>query len=827
MEPWLKNDCILKPIFFYTFALQPTGMQRSITILLIFYFAVCFSSEIQAQSCILQGKVSDEQTNEPLPFVNIGIKGSHTGTFSDNSGLYQLELPKGEYTLLISCVGYDKQERHLYTDSKSKIVLNIELAPTSLELNTLVVSGSKYEQKVENSIATIEVLKSKAISVSNPSSIDKVIDKIPGITIVNNEPQIRGGSGFSSGLGSRVMIMVDDIPILRGDAGRPDWGFLPVDDVEQIEVVKGASSVVYGSSAITGAINIRTAYPKDKPESTLNTFFGVYSKPDRTYATPWTGMNPVIYGIAVTHLQKFNNIDLGFGVNYYDDQGYIRGSPEQAKDTNFNKGQFERRAKVYFNTRIRNKKIEGLTYGINGNFMFSDKAEAYFWFDADTNQYRSYPGSLSHFKEFTFFVDPFIKYYNKNGNSHTLKNRIYYGNTDANNNQSNRYLTVYNEYQHTHKFQKLGDLMLVVGITNIYSHSYGKVFSGKLAADSTTTANQNAEFSAENLAVYAQLEKKFFKRLTILAGGRWEYYQIASLSENKPIFRAGLNLEITKATFLRASVGQGYRAPSIGERYITTNSGGFGFYPNPDLKSETCLSYELGIKQMFRIGKFQGMADVSGFLENYKNYVEFNFGEWGASGLFSKNIGFKFLNTGPARIYGIDMTLGGEGKLVRNLELSTLIGYTYCVPIALDTAYIYYSQNGHLTGHLNYSYNSTSTDPSQRILKYRIQHLFKSDVQFTYKKKIALGFTGRYYSFMKNIDNFLTSSVEKIMNSGIKEYRATHNKGNFIVDMRLSYSFRDFKFSFLVNNCFNTEYSLRPITIEAPRTTSLQVLLHI
>ena len=92
---------------------------------------------------------------------------------------------------------------------------------------------------------------------------------------------------------------------------------------------------------------------------------------------------------------------------------------------------------------------------------------------------------------------------------------------------------------------------------------------------------------------------------------------------------------------------------------------------------------------------------------------------------------------------------------------------------------------------------------------------------------MAIGFTGRYYSYMTNIDNFLTSSVETIMNSGIKEYRAAHNKGNFIVDVRVSYNYHDFKFYFLVNNFFNTEYSLRPITIEAHRTTSLQVLLHI
>jgi hypothetical protein len=224
------------------------------------------------------------------------------------------------------------------------------------------------------------------------------------------------------------------------------------------------------------------------------------------------------------------------------------------------------------------------------------------------------------------------------------------------------------------------------------------------------------------------------------------------------------------------------------------------------------------------------MADISGFLENYKNYIEFNFGDWGTSPLpsmLSKSIGFKFMNTGPARIYGVDMSLGGEGRILRNLDFSMLLGYTYSVPMALQPNEVYYSHLEASTGLVrSYTFAKTSSDPSGNILKYRIQSLFKSDFQFTFKKQFGIGFSGNYYGYMKNIDVFL-EQMETMMHSGIKEYRAEHNKGSFIVDTRLSYSYKDFKFSFLVKNFFNTEYSLRPMTIEAPRTTSLQVLLHI
>ena len=192
-------------------------------------------------------------------------------------------------------------------------------------------------------------------------------------------------------------------------------------------------------------------------------------------------------------------------------------------------------------------------------------------------------------------------------------------------------------------------------------------------------------------------------------------------------------------------------------------------------------------------------------------------------------MGFKFLNTGPAKIYGVDATLGGEGRIVHNLEMSLLLGYTYSVPMAMHPDEVYYTFKESSSGLIrNYTFAKTSSDTSGNILKYRIQSLFKSDLQITYRKRFAIWFSIKYYGYMKNIDEFLYQLDKPgAMHSGIMKYREQNKDGNFIVDVRVSYSIRDFKFSLMVNNFFNTEYSLRPITIEAPRTTSLQVLLNI
>jgi outer membrane cobalamin receptor len=787
---------------------------------LLLIFACYFSS--QGQNVLLKGKVTDDKTNDPLPYVNIGVKDTSIGTFSNEDGQFRLELPPGTYILVISSVGYEKIEKTVVLEARKTPYLDLQMRNSTQELNTVVVSASKYAQRIQESISSIEVLQPTILQNSNIQTIDKALDKVPGVTIMDNEPQIRAGSGFTSGLGSRVMVMVDEIPLLRGDAGRPVWDLMPVHEIDQIEVVKGASSVVYGSSALSGAINVRTAWPKDDNTTKITAFTGLYSKPSVSYATPWNGWNPMQMGLTISHMQQFSHVDVGGSLSYYNDQGYLGKVPEWADSASSTTGNYNRWLKLSFNTRVRSKNLEGLTYGLNGTIMTGKNAQTYFWFDSDTNIYRPYPGSVSNFQELTMYFDPFLKYVSPKGTVHSFKNRAFYNNTHATNNQNNLSFTLYDEYQFQKKFRNLGNLVILAGAMNTFSYAFGQVFSGILSADSTTTADANGTYTSDNVAVYAQVERKFFNRLNVLIGGRYEYFTLGDIHEGKPVFRAGVNLQASKTTFIRASVGQGYRFPSIGERYITTTSGNFGFYPNPDLIPENSLSTEIGLKQQFRIGKFYAFADVAGFYELYDNYIEFAFGFWGRSPDFSKDLGFKFFNTGPARIYGIDCNVTGQGEIGNGLNLSVLIGYTYSMPQCTDTGYVFYKDKKN-----SYTYMNTSSDTHDFILKYRIQNVFKGDIDLS-RKRWSGGVSGRYYGYINNIDKFFYDLQDAgLFDIGIEQYRAKHHKGNFIVDMRVGYTFRAFKFSVIVDNVMNTQYSLRPATIQAPRLTTLQVVYNI
>ena len=111
------------------------------------------------------------------------------------------------------------------------------------------------------------------------------------------------------------------------------------------------------------------------------------------------------------------------------------------------------------------------------------------------------------------------------------------------------------------------------------------------------------------------------------------------------------------------------------------------------------------------------------------------------------------------------------------------------------------------------------------MLKYRFKHLSKADVEASYKK-ISLGFSLRYNSFMKNIDKFFEQPIAQstYILPGLEEYRKKYNKGVFVIDFRLGYKLNDnFRIGLIANNIFNAEYSSRPGDIQAPRNFMAQL----
>lgn len=806
-------------------------------LIVLFIFLTCspfFLQPAQAQNGTIKGRIIDGETKEPLPFVHITTGESGKGTVSDIQGQFSIELKPGLTRLNFSAVGYEKEFRLVEAKAHSVTVLTVEMMRTAQLLETTVVSAGRYEQKQQELTTTVDVIQPALIQNKNTITMDKAVEQTPGVAVVDNEPQVRGGSGFSSGLGSRILILVDDMPLMRVDVGRPVWELLPVENVEQIEVLKGASSVLYGSMAMNGVINVRTAFAKEKPETRVNLFSGLYELPKgrRWYSTRdrlLEGRVPFFSGLGFNHARKQGSWDIVIGGNFYFENGFV--GPEKLKpDTTFvkpsdlnskNKGRYDRRGRINFSVRHRNQKVEGLVYGLSGNVMVQHQAESYFWYDDTTGMYVSFPGSLYNYKDVLLYLDPFITHYAKSGDRHTARGRYFLSHNDADKDQFSQSHNFFAEYQYQRFFKKIG-FNLITGLSGQYTSASSRIFIG-LPGGGNRSHQQNA-------ALYLQLEKKMFKRLTVLGGARFEYFEINGLERGKPVFRTGMNLMLTEATYLRGSWGQGFRFPSIGERYILTNVGGFGFFPNPDLLPENSWSAEGGIKQLYRIRNFGGFVDLCGFYQHYENFVEFNSGRWGQTGNISKDLGFRFLNTGKARVWGLEASVAGSGKFSDRIEFQMFGGYTYTLPQTLTPNYVY-ARLTWLPNKDTITYlNSTVGDTARRILKYRIQHLVKWDCQLNVKlgrknrHQLFAGFSVRYYSKMQSIDRFFYDlDTPTAFATGIRHYR-DRETGNTVGDARVGVILGEtWRVAWILNNITNRAYALRPMSPSEPRTWMLQL----
>jgi iron complex outermembrane receptor protein len=771
-----------------------------------------------------KGSVKDSQTGESLIGANIVWKQDPSfGVATDVNGQFSLNLKPGEYVFQVSYTGMVSDTVHIMVEAGQSLKRELFLDPYINELQGIEIRAGRFDQRIEDITVSMEIIKPDLIENKNTTAVQSILDYTPGVNILDNEPQIRGGSGFTFGVGSKVAIIVDDMPMLSGDAGRPYWDFIPVENIEQIDVIKGASSVLSGSSALSGAIHIRTSAPKLTPETKVTAFTGMYSTPGDKSMKWWSGY-PYIFGINFLHTRKVNNIDLTLGGTLNFDHGAY-GAPKPGPyvtDTisNFSDSEMaSQKARINFNIRKRSAKLQGLNYGINGNIMYHKSPMVLAWLDDTSGFYRAYPGAVFIQKQFIFHVDPYLNFYSNLGFKHSIKARVLHNNTHQSNNQDIRSTVIFSDYSFRRKYEILNGLEFIGGLTSQYAFSRSDIYTG-------AGSDLNSMY---NFSGYAQVEKNFFKTLNVSLGARLEHYSMTGAeSVLVPIFRAGASLKILKETYARISYGQGYRYPTIAERYIRTVVGTFGVFENPDLQPEKSWNAEVGIKQGFKFLNYFGYLDIAVFQQEYRNTVEYLFSFWDSTYQTVAGAGFRFVNTGKSRITGIDISVTGMAHLGAKSTLKTILGYTYISPKTLDPDYVYAVN---IRGD-SMTYRNTSLNPSDDILKYRFLHTFKGDIELNIYS-VSFGVSAKYFSKIENLDKSIQDFEEATNQAGgtvqeirYMDYFNTKNNGNWIVDARLSYSLSEHhKISLISNNLLNRTYSLRPLKAEPMRTIILQYML--
>lgn len=794
-----------------------------------FLFILC--NVLLAQNGKLKGNIVDVKNNEPLIGVNISIQNSTDGTTSDIDGNYEVDLVEGKYTIVYTYVGYEEKKQEVSIISNKETVVNIQLSETKSLLNEVVITSSKFARKLGEETVSIDIIKPIMLDKQNLIDAGDVVSRSPGVTVVDGQPNIRGGSGWSYGAGSRVLLLMDDLPMLQPEAGFVSWDQFPVENINQIEVIKGAGSALYGSSAMNGIINVRTAYPTSEPYFKFSVFGGVIDNPNRNEVIGVVDAQNNFTGeIVKTKVNKnwweldsitFNGGSIANGALNVRDTTFVNDSRQRPYNYGFSfnyrekltkskkldfifGGQFNKeighnwgsagtRGRFNINTNYRiNEKIQ---VGINTNLYAARSQTFFLWGGGGINKYI--PGAVTGYptvsRTFRMNLDPYFRYADSKGNSHKILTRYMRSDVDNSNDQDNSSDYFYGEYQYQRKFSKI-NFVLTTGFNGNYTLSKSQLFG-------------NTNHSLYNLAGYVQLDKKFWKILNVVYGFRFETFRMdKDKAETKPVSRVGISVEAAKYTFIRASWGQGYRFPTVAEKYVRTNlSDDLGIYPNPNLTSETGMTAELGIKQGIKLGRdFNAYIDLAGFYQEYKNMMEFNLA------FFPDGLGFSSVNIGNTRIYGTEVTLMGEGKLFKKFPTTLVAGYTFIIP-----------------QYKNFDPTLTKDFADYNVLKYRFRHQLQSmwDISFG---PFDFGISLQYFSAMENFDDILKSVSPSILE--FKYGKAKKNweskkpqnqiKGDVVMDLRAGINFgknKNYKFMFTVKNVTNREYTLRPSLVEAPR----------
>ena len=886
----------------------------------------------------VSGVVTDFQTREPLIGVTVCDKNDPSkGTVTDFDGHYTILVDTRKPTMLtFSYVGYDTETRSVNSLTKE---VNVPLLTHNEILDDVVVTAGRFEQRSTDVTVSMELLKPQALRSQAPTDLSSTLQTLPGVEIIDKQPSIRGGGGWTYSVGSRCQVLMDGMSILNPKTGEINWNNVPLENVGQVEVIKGASSVLYGSSALNGVINVRTQRPGSKPETKISGYVGVYDN-YKEYA--YTGARlPLYYGAEASHSRRVGNFDISGAISGFKDEGFRQQS-------------FNDRVRLGGNLTYHQPMDAGkyMTMGANVNYVANQYGDFFIW---RSPKDPIHPSPLTNMgrKEHNFNIDPFWNYDDADkGISHKIRARFYLtsdnlttpsatmstedlakwavqsfdlgkvkgkydefkGYTDGGMSTEDALVLTFkdvaipvmnedwlgavksgidlvqNGLGYTGTVAELQDAVAYamhllanndptrpeLTYNGYLDYQFAKQWNSGVRLTTgvnwnhiTNTANITGTHHTDNVAAYLQYDHRIADKLSLSAGMRLEYYRMDDhykeaniqigkwLCPVRPVFRAGLNWEIYKAGFLRASFGQGYRNPSITEKFARKDIGGVGVYPNHDIKPESGFNAEIGYKQLYKFGPITGTLDLAAFYTEYRNMIEYQFGLFRNSDFTMINsmddvvseaqkmiddikttkslsnagigIGAQFVNVNHARIYGCEVSTAGKVDIRKEMGLRYSIGYTFTEPEDMDNA-------------KRIEEEKTYTDPLQmknksndsKYLKYRNKHSFKTTIDYNYKW-LSLGINMMYRSKMLAVDYIMVDEREKAepdlmdyvrkfifgYEDGVSlhDYWMSHNTGVFTMDLRASVRFKEHvEVQFLINNLLNTEYSYRPMALAAPRT---------
>ncbi|CUT04588.1 TonB-dependent receptor [Candidatus Kryptonium thompsonii] len=691
-----------------------------IFILLLLIISQLFSQ--QQKPGTLSGVVLDSETKQPIFGVNVLLENTFLVSATNPDGKFIIKnIKPGKYTLKFSAIGYETKRIEIEILPAQETNITVELKPTAYTTEPVVITATRREQTLSEIPISTHVVESELISNRNNLQIDDILRYVPGVNMIQYQVNIRGSSGYSRGTGTRVLLLFDGMPFLTGDAGEIIWEAIPVWQIDRVEIVKGAGSALYGSNAIGGVINVITKETSPRQNLRFRTYFGMYDKP-YYQEWRWSQRNRFYYGgfaslnLSTQNLSSLIHIQRGIDEGYKQNQNYHRWNL-------FSKFKYTFSPYSTLNlifTYLRQKN-ETFFYWKNLRNALRPRDEDV---GAMVNSERfvtfaQYKKIMTPKFFYTFRLGFFRNKWNDNG---TPQNRSTAGLTNS---------EVQLNYQPDERNY------LIAGIELTYNTVKSSLFGRR---------------NSHSIALYLQDDIKLLPELSISLGLRNDLYKLDSLKytgQINPKFSAIYKL--TQTLNFRTSLGTGFRAPAISEAFTSTTAAGVTVKPNPSLKPERAISFEVGSRFISPII----LIDLSLFWNHYWNLIE---------PVFDTDGKIIFKNVTEARIQGAEV--GINFYPVNFISFS--LGYTYLFPWDL-------SENA--------------------ILKYRPKHIFYANTNASYKFLFA-GIDFRFISKYERIDELLKLIVSD----------AEARVPIYVVDARLGIDMKRFKIYLNGNNLLQYNY---------------------
>ncbi|ADV45154.1 TonB-dependent receptor [Bacteroides helcogenes] len=524
----------------------------------------------------LRGVVVDEN-NEPLAGAAIHVAGTTFGAGTNSSGEFVIRLNDAKrYVLQVSFMGYEPQNIEAVA-SQNPVILRIKLQPSDNQLNEVVVTGSFIEKPLMDVPVLTRIISRNDIQALNPMNVETLLQyELPGLQIgynsMSQQPEIT-----YQGMGGEYMLFLIDGERVSGEGSdhNVDFSRFNVDDIERIEVVKGAQSTIYGSNALGGVVNIITRTANRPFAANLN--------------ARYAGSNGQKYngsiGLKKDRLTSFSSLTYRTKDTYTIDDGE---SGTSSTLWGYNIWDFTQKLGYTCN--------EKLSADIKGTYY--------------RNQRDIRPGRL--YQE--YYVD------------HSLSGKVKYlpaenqqlvfGYIYDNYKKDNHYFRIDSTYTN---YRNIKQTPRVDYTGKFGRHTVSAGFEGDIEYLKHYMLKDSSHVSNQAYAFYAQEDWNITDQLNIVAGVRADYHEKYHWHVTPKI---SVMWRFRKHVVFRAGYAQGFRSPSLKELYMSYDMGGLGMfmiYGNPNLKPETSNQYSLSAE--FNKG---GLNMAVAFSHNrFKNKIDY------------------------------------------------------------------------------------------------------------------------------------------------------------------------------------------------------------